>query len=265
MPARKLDRSGSMSDVRREIVWSHAACQGDPIALAQAPRFVQLLDDWQPLYFNTVQYEDGLLRAEQALSRISDRCDDHVDEFHLALLTVTGEDRNAPHYTLYFQEPPSRIKRLALEPKREKIRGFLPTLQREEDPRLKPFYATFTLDVTDAAAVQETREDAEKALRHSREVGGVAQFFDRVEQVRDDVYGFLDQHRAQHPELALPRNFVSRFFLKAPPRKLTEEQRQAKAEAKAKARAEKAAKLAARKAAQEKFRQARHELAQFKR
>jgi hypothetical protein len=265
MPARKLDRTSSMSELRREIVWSQAACEGDPIARPQAQRFSQLLDEWQPTFFNTMQYEDGLLRAEQAISSIGDRCDDHIDEFHLAVLTVAGEDRSAPHYALYFPVPPSRIKHLALDPKSEMIHDWLPTLQREEDPRLKPFHAKFTQDVTDADAAKELRVEAERALRHSRDVGGVSQFYDRVEQVRDDVYGLLDQHRAQHPELMLPRNFASRFFLKAPPRKLTEEQRQAKAEARAKARAEKAAKLAARKAAQEKFRQARHELALLKR
>jgi hypothetical protein len=265
MPARKLDRSSSMSELRREIVWSQAACEGDPIARPQAQRFGQLLEEWQPTFFNTVQYEDGLLRAEQAASRINDRCDDHIDEFHLAVLTVTGEDRSAPHYTLYFQEPPSRIKRLVLDPKREMLRDWLPILGREEDPRLKPFHAKFTQDVADADAALKARTAADKALRHSREVGEVSQLYDRVEQVRDDVYGLLDQHRAQHPELALPRNFASRFFLKAPPRKLTEEQRQAKAEAKARERAEKAAKLEARRAAQEKFRQARRELAALKR
>ncbi|HEX2568975.1 MAG TPA: hypothetical protein VH877_05395 [Polyangia bacterium] len=265
MPARKLDRSGSASELRREIVWSHSACEGDPIALALAPRFAQLLVDLHPLYLNTVQYEDALLRAEQALSSINDRIDDHIDAVHLAVLTVAGEDRSDPHYTIYFQDAPSILKRLALDPKREMIRELTLTLQREQDPRLKPFLAMFTQDVTDAEAARIANLEAEKALRHSREVGEFAQFYDRVEQVRDDVYGFLDQYRAQHPELGLPRNYVGRFFLKAPPRKLTEEQRQAKAEAKAKARAEKAAKEAARKAAQDKFRQARHELAQFKR
>jgi hypothetical protein len=265
MPARKLDRSSSMSEVRREIAWSQAACDGDPIARPQALRFSQLLEEWQPTFFSTVQYEDGLLRAEQAVARIDDRFDDHINDFHLAVLTVTGEDRSLPHYTLYFNAPPSRIKRYVLGPKLETVRAWLPILEREEDPRLKPFHAKFTEDVAAADAALETRTAAEKTLRHSREVGEVAQFYDRVEQVRDDVYAFLDQHRAQHPELGLPRNFASRFFLKAPPRKLTEEQRQARAEARTRERAERAAKLAMQRAAQEKFRQARRELAAFKR
>ena len=79
MPARKLDRSLHMSDVRREILWSRAACLDDPIAGVHAARFTQLLEEWKPAYFNTLQLEDAVVDAEQAIARIHLRCGDHVD------------------------------------------------------------------------------------------------------------------------------------------------------------------------------------------
>ncbi len=64
MPARKLDRSASMSDLRRELIWSHAACQGDPIALAQAPAALIpfVLSDDAPLLGDRHFFRFGALR-----------------------------------------------------------------------------------------------------------------------------------------------------------------------------------------------------------
>lgn len=261
MPARKLDRSANLSELRREILWSRAACQDDPIAGVHAPRFTQLLEEWQPVYFSTLQLEDAVVDAEQAIARINVRCGDHIDEFHLALLGVVGQDRTEPHYTLYFQEAPSRIKRNAFETEVATLRDWQWDLARETDPRLRPFDAVFSKDVTDAETVFAARLEAEVTLRHSREVGGVAQFFDRVEQVRDDIYAQLDQHRARHPELMLPRDFASRFFLKTPRRQPNEEKRKERAATRAKKRAQKVERQEKRKAALEKIRAARRELA----
>jgi hypothetical protein len=265
MPARKLDRSMSLAELRREIVWSQGACEDEPSARPHAVRFGQLLEEWQPLYFKTLSLDDAVLRAVQSITRIDNRCDGHVDDFNVALLAVVNQNRRAPHYALYFKDIPSRIKRPVLGDELATLRDWLPLLERETDPRLQPFHALFSQDVADANAALAARTAAEEALRHSRATGEIARFFDRVELVRDDVYGQLDQYRVQHPELDLPRDYASQFFLKTPPRELNEEQRQARAQAKAQERAEKAAREEKRRAAKEKLRAARRELAELRR
>lgn len=263
MPARKLNRAMSLLELRREIVWSQGACESDPIARPHAVRFDQLLEVWWPTYFAALALEDAVLRAGLAITCIDERCDQHVDAFNLALLVVVNQDRRSPHYTLYFNDKPSRIKRPVLGEELETLRGWLPLLARETEPRLQPFHAVFAQDVADADAALAARMDAEETLRHSRVAGPIARFFDRVERVRDDVYGQIDQYRLQHPELGLPRNVAGQFFLKTPPRELNEQQRQARAEAKAAERAKKAERKAKLRAAKEKLREARRELAAF--
>jgi hypothetical protein len=255
----------SFPELRREIVWSQSACEDERIPRGHEARFGQLLEEWVPLYFATLALEDAVIRADQAILAIDDRCDQHVDAFNLALVVVVNQDRRAPHYTLYFKEKPSRIKRPVLGEELTTLRGWLPLLARETDPRLQPFHALFAQDVADADAALLARTAAEKALRHSRAVGEIARYFDRVERVRDDVYAQIEQFRAQHPELGLPRGFAGQFFMKTPPRQLNEEQRRARAEAKARERAKKAEHKTKLRAARQRLREARRELAAFKR
>lgn len=262
---RKLDRSMSFPELRREIVWSQSACQNERIPHSHEARFGQLLEEWGPLYLAALALEDAMVHADLTIMAIDDRCDQHVDAFNLALVVVVNQDRRAPHYTLYFKEKPSRIKRPVLGEELATLRGWLLLLARETDPRLQPFHALFAQDVADADAALAAHMAAEKALRYSRVAGEIARFFDRVERVRDDVYAQIEQFRVQHPELGLPRGFAGQFFMKTPPRPLNEEQRRARAEAKARERAKKAEQKTKLRGAQQRLREARRELAAFRR
>ena len=265
MPSRKLDRSMPLLELRREIVWSAIACHGDSGALAHAPRFDQLAIEWQAVFLRSLLLEEAIVATDQVADRVDDRCDEHVDDFHIEVLRAGHQDRSALVYTLYFSERPSSIKRPVLGPELETLRSWLPLLAVEEEPGLATFHAIFTQDVADAEAAIQAQTSAEELVRRSREVGEVAQFFDRVQRVRDDVFGDLERHRAQHPELRLARDYAGRFFLKTPRPALTDEERRARAEAKAEAKERATADAERKRKLQEQIRAAKRELAKIKR
>lgn len=259
MPAPMLDATMSMERLRDEIVWSKVACARTRQAEDQAKQFAALEERWWVVYRLQCDRWDAQTAAEFAVAHADDELDEAIDAFERPLRVLVKDDRSDPRYELYFDVPPSELKRPVLGPELESVRVWVPLLEQEEEPTLRAHHKLIVAAVDTADGAVKERNDADAANRRFRELGELATFWAEVVNTRDKVYATLDKRRVDNPKLGLPRNFAATVF-RSQRRTESEEVRRVRLDAKAKARQDAAALAARKKEARQRLAEARKAL-----
>jgi hypothetical protein len=114
----------------------------------------------------------------------------------------------------------------------ESVRAWDGSLALETDPKFSAFRPIFAEDVKEADDALNADKGAFAKNKTFREVGELAKFLDKYENLRDDVVATLDKRRAEHPEWKLPRDFATSIFPSQDKPELTEEEKLARTAAK---------------------------------
>jgi hypothetical protein len=243
MPAPQVPKTVALEGVRDDLVFSYDITRAHPAAADVAPRFKALIDAWPAVYMQQLAHWDAQTAADARIAMADIRLDALVDRFWPALLALVGQDRNDPHFRLYFTVPPNELKRPVLGPQLDTIKGWLVHFAKESDPTLVELGKEFKAAVKQANEALTARRNADADNEHFRAKGELAAYLDEVRKERDAVYADLDGRPAK--DASLPRDFASMFFRHRKPPAPTDGEKKARADKRA---AEKAAAEAKKKA-----------------
>lgn len=256
MPVRKLPRTTSMEELRKELAFTMSALKAEPDAKHLVQKLVDLLKEWGRVHDMQLALWDAQMEASVQVTRADQRMKDLMEAVNARLLVKVGGNRKAYEYVLYVPEKLSALKRPVLGDQLELVRTWPQFLEKESDPNLKTMAEPAKASVGEADAAVEASDNADAANREFRLAGDLAQFHQKVEDTRDELFRALDEIRQQKK---FPRDYASTFFRKRV-EELSKEERKARAEARVNAR-EAAKKLEEQKrAARKKFLDAKREM-----
>lgn len=223
MKPRMLPLDIRHSDLSDEIMHTGSLLRAYPFLAPQAAQFEALLPEWLEL----LQAETALARARREAEARAIAVDDIFNFLCSALsstlLAENGNDRDAPVYQRFFGgTSPSKLKRPILGEQLAVMRTWVPVLiAPQSSPALQAYGNQLAEAVIEADQVVLALSEAEGKLADFQ-IGPRKAFIDKLNAMRQAVYGQLAEIPLRHPERNLPLDFAHRFFLRrSGPRKPT--------------------------------------------
>jgi hypothetical protein len=214
MPCPIIAQHASLLTIREEIVYTLSRLTADSLGKTWAPDFEKLRDDWKTVHEKELSLTDALTSGGAVVDGADDALDPMVDRLSDLLLDRTHRRRDDDLYRRYFgTQRPSDIKRPVLGRELELLnKTWVPSLFSSPDSELSAFGKALSVPVGVAVKAQIDWTEARRVLTDFRLLGDRKAFIDRVNQVRQTVYGQLAALPHDHPDLHLPKSFGDRFF-----------------------------------------------------
>jgi hypothetical protein len=215
MKPRNLPIDLAVLDLCAEIFYTLAGLRAYPFLSAQVAQFESLYPECMQL----MQEELALLLEQYEVDAQAIVLDDIFDFLCVAisasLLAQTGGNRKSPIYQRYFgAAPPSKLKRPVLGQQLEVMRMWPPSLMGpDSEAPLQEYGKQLAERVIDAdKVVLRQSEIARKQADFA--IGPRQAFIEKVNALRQSLYGQLSEMPLKHPEHKLRRDFANRFFLR---------------------------------------------------
>lgn len=213
MKPRILPRELPLRDAAEEIFHTAARLRAYPFLQAQADQHEAMLPLLAALTQEELDIVRALMEAGARIGVVDDGLDDLSASIAGTLLVENGNDRSSPAFRRYFGNvQPSRFRRPVLGEQLATMRTWVPSLL-QSSPALQAYGARLAERVIDADAAITAESEAERRLA-DWELGPRKQFFDQLNGLRQAHYGQIAELPYSRPELALPRDFAHRFFLR---------------------------------------------------
>ena len=201
-------------------------------AALAAPLAVFIEQRWTPVLLTDLSLEYNLSDAAARMVYADVVLNGLVKKLDSLLLMLTGKNRGAALYTMYFgAQRPFEVAAGILGPQLETMRGWVPLLKAASEPVLNTLGDEIKAAVDAADAAVSAKMAAENALLMFKATGDRAKMVADYNALRKGTYGELGKIKHQHPEL--PNDFADSFFRHEGKRaedKLSVEQLQAKIE-----------------------------------
>lgn len=215
MKPRLLLNDTPVDELAEELYYTTAHLQAYPFLQPQTAQHEALIGDWNQL----VQTETGLMRALIHAEALVTVADGHLDVLSSAIdgtiRVESGHDRKSLMHQRYFGNvQPSRFKRPVLGEQLTTMRDWIPSLiSPQSSPALQAYGNQLAARVTEADTAVQAEADARRNLA-DHELGARKVFIDKLNAVRQALYGQLAELPHSRPELQLPPDFAHRFFLR---------------------------------------------------
>lgn len=215
MKPRLLPNDTPVDELLEELFHTTAHLQAYPFLLAQTTQHEALIVDVNLL----VQIEIALMRALMHAEALMVVVDGHIDILASAIdgtiRVENGRDRKALVHQRYFGNvQPSRFKRPVLGEQLETMRDWIPSLTGpQSSPTLQGYGTQLAVRVVEADGAVRAEAEARRNLA-DHELGARKVFIDRLNAVRQALYGQLAELPHSRPDLSLPPDFAFRFFLR---------------------------------------------------
>ena len=223
MKPRLLLNDTPVDELSEELFHTTAHLQAYPFLQPQTIQHEATIVDLNLL----VQIEISLLRALMHAEARMVVVDGHIDILASAIdgtiRVENGRDRKSLVHQRYFNNvQPSRFKRPLLGEQLESMREWIPSLTApQSSPTLQGYGTQLAERVVEADGTVRAEADARRNLA-AHELGARKVFIDRLNAMRQALYGQLAELPHSRPDLSLPPDFAFRFFLRdARPRKQT--------------------------------------------
>jgi hypothetical protein len=210
MKPRKLFASESLFVAWDETTYTEARLLQEPLAAAMVADFSSQIDAIEVAMGGQRSAWRVELRAEAFIEKINYRLDRRVSRFATTLRVVLGEGPGAEaRYGFYFQIPPHKLIRLALEPEIKITRTWPEAIAQEpQAASLQEFRDGFTQDAADADQALTARVKAVTARKLQRR-DQIEPLFQALNKLRQLTHGRLTALAAEND---LPTDWADGFF-----------------------------------------------------
>jgi hypothetical protein len=215
MKPRILAIDTPIDDLRQEIFHTFARVRAHPFLQPQVAPFEALLVDLGVLQQAEIALELEELEALALMITADEGLDYLTIAISATLEALTGRDRKAPLYQRYFgAAPPHKLRRPVLGEQLATMRTWTTSLTSEDTaPALRAYGEQLAARVAEAdQAVQASAEAKRK--RADFDIGARKSFVDRLNAQRQATYGQLGEMAHAQPNLGLPSDFATPFFLR---------------------------------------------------
>jgi DNA repair exonuclease SbcCD ATPase subunit len=213
MNIRTLPYSLGLFSVLREILYTFARLNEDPLASSFVPTFQSLRSEWKSVQEEEIDIIDALALADA----IVDKADAKIDVFATKSSRIvddvtTGATRKRIRQSLFKGKPLSKFKRPVLGQQLVAMADWNTTFAESGVPELVALGAEHGLLIQMGEQADEKRKAAQKKNRDFRDVGKRKQFIDKLNAARQEVAGALAKLPFEHP--GLPSGYAEGFFLR---------------------------------------------------
>lgn len=213
MNIRTLPYSLGLFSILREILYTFARLNEDPLAAPFVPTFQTLRNDWK----NVLDEELDIIDAMALADAIVDKADTKIDVFATKVSRITddvttGATRKRIRQSLFKGKPLSKFKRPVLGQQLVAMSDWNTTLAESGVPQLVELGAEHAPLIQMGELADEKRKTAQKKNRDFRDVGKRKQFVDKLNAARQEAAGALAKLPFEHP--GLPSGYAEGFFLR---------------------------------------------------
>lgn len=215
MKPRTLPIETPIDELSEELYYTAAHLQAYPFLETQAAQHEVLILDWTQF----MQTEAALMRAIMRAAALMVVADVQLD-FLCAVIDGTirvengGERKSLIHQRYFGNIQPSRFKRPVLGEQLETMRTWIPSLLGpQSSPTLQACGGQLIERVAQADAAKAAEVEALRNLA-DHEIGPRKTFIDRLNAVRQALYGQLAELPHSRPDLGLTPDFAHHFFLR---------------------------------------------------
>jgi hypothetical protein len=215
MKPRILGMDTPVEDLRQEIFHTLARLRAYPFLVTQVGLVEALLPELSTLQQQEIAIELEELEAETRVITADEGIDFLSTAISATLDALTGRDRKAPLYQRYFgSTSPSKLRRPVLGEQLAVMRTWVPSLTAPESaPALRAYGDQLAARVVEADQAVQARSEAGRK-RADFDLGPRKAFVDRFNALRLSLYGQLAELAHGKPELGLPSDFATPFFLR---------------------------------------------------
>ncbi len=228
MPAPALPSRPPLPALRQEIRYTLARATAAKVAPVAAS-FAELLDDWAAVDAAQNAAWDAVVQANAAIADVDEQLDAFIVRFHATLLDVVGGDRGASQYKVFFKQAPHKLAEPVLGDELETLRGWLKLGGKGKDPRLTARLKELGPLVAAADAAIAARHSAELDAAELRQTGAFDQFVRELVTRRNDALRQLEL-LSEAGKLGGRRPLG--FFRGRPPKRRSDEEKEARRAAK---------------------------------
>lgn len=210
---RTLSYNLGLFTVLREILYTYAHLNEDPLAAPLAAQFQTLRGEWNTILDEELAIIDALALADAMV----DKADSKLDIFATKASRIvddvtTGETRKRIRHSLFKGKPLSRFKRPVLGQQLGAMADWNTTCAESGIPQLVALGAEHGALILLGEQADEKRKTAQKQNRDFRDIGRRKQFIDKLNAARQEVAGGLAKLPFEHPGLAA--GYAEGFFLR---------------------------------------------------
>jgi hypothetical protein len=204
-----------VDELAEELYHTTAHLQAYPSLQAQTAQHEALIADWNQLFQTETALTRALTRAEARVVVVDVHLDFLCTAIDGTVRIESGGDRKSPIHQRYFGNiQPSRLKRPVLGVQLETMRDWIPSLtDPQSSPTLQAYGNQLGEHVTEADAAVQAEVQARRNLA-DHTIRARKAFIDKLNAVRQALYGQLAELPHSRPELGLPPDFAHHFFLR---------------------------------------------------
>jgi hypothetical protein len=192
----------------------HAAWPPPPFAAVYAPKFDNLVADWQTVRATRIQLVIAIARAYAKALQLDSQLDRFVDLLVLVLDKLTNKDRSDPIWFVYFKgEDPSSFKKPILAGQLLNMAVWTDSFLKSGHQELIDLIPVLAPILPLATAARDAHLAAKQALVDFEKVGPWRQHIDNSNAVRTNIYGDLNDVPTQNPAAKLRPDYAEQFFL----------------------------------------------------
>jgi hypothetical protein len=212
MPISTLAKDTLSSFIKEEDNVTRSNLEANPLTVLLAVPFADFIENnWKPTFLKEQTLNYGLALGNAQVAYADVVLNGLVKKLDSALLMLTGKDRTAPLYLLYFgAQRPFEVAAGILGPQLETMRGWIPLLAASPEATLQAIGEEIKTAVAAADAAVKVKVAAESALLVFETTGEGALLVQSYNALRKVTYGELGKIKHQHPEL--PNEFADTFF-----------------------------------------------------
>lgn len=213
MNAAIIEQDTSLATVLEHSTYTLTRLEAFPLTHALAAPFVAFHETWAKTSALELKLHIQTLRAAALVTVTDEDLDAFVDRASNTLLSLTGNDRNAPLYKQYFGDKrPSDFKRPVLGAQLEAMRTWPTSLKASSQPLLQKLGQELEPKIAAADAAKSGLASAQQATRVFRATGERRALIDQFNALRKDTYGKVAGLPHTHPDANLPGGLADRFF-----------------------------------------------------
>jgi len=213
MAAAIIDEDTALDTVLEHSIYTLTRLSAHALTADLAQGFVAFQQAWAAVNAQELALRIDLLKAGALVVASDDELDVLVDAVSNVLLSITGKDRDAAIYKLYFGDKrPSELKRPVLGDQLEAMRAWSSTLKSAKNPALSALGDGVEQKVAAADAAKDAMAAAQHARRVFRTTGERRALIDQFNALRKSTYGKLAELPNTQPNKNLPGSFAEQFF-----------------------------------------------------
>lgn len=207
-----ISNDTALSTIKDEDNFTRSTLEVNPLTTALSVPFADFMDQkWQPMHLKELELDYALALGTARVLHADTVLNGLVKKLDGALLMLTGKDRTAPLYSLYFgAQRPFEVAAGILGPQLETMRAWIPLLKASSDTTLQAIGAEVKAAVAAADDAVKVKADAESALLVFNTTGERPHLVATYNALRKGTYGELGKIKHEHPEL--PNDFADTFF-----------------------------------------------------